>query len=323
MSFMNKINPPKANAEEKKVNPLLAKKNPFALASKKKESKPEIVITALVAEEPKKKAFPLLKKEIAEVQPTPAVTKEQEATVDQPDAVKTSTEVVDAAKTTTLVDTINEENVETDEQPKVESKRGGNRRGGKTADSKKTETATENKSSDVSVEIPTTTMSYTDAIASIISPFQDAEWVVFRDDIKAKLGELIIVDDMNASTMKLMISELDVLRQEIWFSYQEKKSLFDMLTGEKPCGIIERYSRLNIGNGNNDMERKKAGIIACMNHKTNEGSINLYELMDETRIRYEFLKEVMESIRFKTNALITMSASLKLEKDHTMRGDNL
>lgn len=166
------------------------------------------------------------------------------------------------------------------------------------------------------VDIPTTNMSFTDAVAAITSPFIDEEWETFKNEIQEELGKIVISDDLNPGTLKVTISELSILREKIWFAYQETKNLYDHLSSKDPEGLIERIKRINLGSGNNDMERRKAGVLACMNYETDAGNVNLYELLDETRSRYNFLKAIMESIKYKTDVLITMNGALKLEKEH-------
>jgi hypothetical protein len=181
----------------------------------------------------------------------------------------------------------------------------------------------EEKTNDVVdiTDIPTTNMSFAEAISQITSPFVDEEWEEFKKEVQDELSAIVITDDLNPGTLKITISELSILREKIWFSYQEIKTLFESLSSKDPEGLIERIKRVNLGAGNNDMERRKAGVMACMNYPTDAGEINLYEVLDETRSRFNFLKSVLDSIQYKTDVLITMNGALKLEKDHIIRGE--
>lgn len=170
------------------------------------------------------------------------------------------------------------------------------------------------------IEIPSTTMSYVDAVAQITTPFYDEEWEKFKNEIKEELSKIEISPDLNPGTLKVVVSELSIIREKIWNNYQEIKTLYETLSSKEPEGLIERVKRINI-DGTNDMERRKNGILACMNYQTDEGTINLYEVLDETRKRFNFLKNVMNTIQYKTDVLITMSSALKLEKDHVVRGE--
>jgi hypothetical protein len=164
----------------------------------------------------------------------------------------------------------------------------------------------------------TTTMSYAEALESIRSPFVDENWEAFREEIEEQLFDIVISDDMNPSTLKVVLADLSRLRQSIWSQLQDTKTFYDQLSSKEPEGLIERTKRTAFGEDQkNDMERKKIGIESCMNYLTPEdGVINLYEVLDETRARYNFLRATMDSVQFKSNILITMNGALKLEKDH-------
>jgi hypothetical protein len=104
-----------------------------------------------------------------------------------------------------------------------------------------------------------------------------------------------------------------MLRDEISIVYNDTKTLYESLTA-KDDGLIDRTKRLN-ARGTNSEERKVSGTIAAMNYKTPQGhNINLFELLDETRARFNFLKTINDSIEFKKAVLLTMLSSLKSEK---------
>ena len=222
-----------------------------------------------------------------------------------------------------------EETKETGKEEKKEPAKKPKKRTATKASNKKksaakanTKKKAEEKTNDVAdiTDIPTTNMSFTEAIGQITSPFVDEEWEEFKKEVQDELSAIVITDDLNPGTLKVTISELSILREKIWFSYQETKTLFESLSSKDPEGLLERIKRVNLGAGNNDMERRKAGVMACMNYPTDAGEINLYEVLDETRSRFNFLKSVLDSIQYKTDVLITMNGALKLEKDHVIRG---
>ena len=96
--------------------------------------------------------------------------------------------------------------------------------------------------------------------------------------------------------------------------YTDTKTLFENLSGKDPEGVIERIKRLDC-KGSNAEERKVNSTKAVFNHKDKEGNIiNLYEVLDETRSRYNYLRSLMETITYKNSALVTMLGSLKTEK---------
>lgn len=169
------------------------------------------------------------------------------------------------------------------------------------------------------VNMPLTDMSYEEALEVLQPSFVDQEWNIYKTEIDERLGSIQIEDDMNPGTLKLTISELSELRQEVWFNYQKIKTLYETLGSKEPEGLIERVKKIAYNpNDRNDMERRRTGIKACLEYvaPNTDTPINLFEILDETRERYNFLKAVMESIRYKTNALITMNGALKLEHSH-------
>ncbi|PTY92992.1 hypothetical protein [Heyndrickxia sporothermodurans] len=338
MSFLDKINAAPAAAATataaapKKVNPLLKKKLGGGLP-KKEDAAP-------AAEAPKKKILPLKKKEeTAQEEPkaeekqeaaapaeTPAETKEEKKAEEtkapekkteekaKPEPEAESTEEAEAP----AEETAEKEAEEKPAQKKADSKKKSNS-SSKANNSKKKTAAKKDNEDDADIEptdIPTTSVSYMEAVQSITSPFVDEEWEEFKNEVQDELSAIVISDDMNPGTLKVVISELSILREKVWFSYQEQKTLYERLSSKEPEGLIERVKRVNLGKGNNDMERKKAGIMACMQYSTDAGEINLFEVLDETRTRYNFLKSVIDSIKYKTDVLITLNGALKLENQH-------
>lgn len=298
----------KKDNTEKKETVVVPKANPFAkkaAESKKEETKTEVVETK---EE--------VKTEIVETTPQEDSTKETEQ---QEDIVAEGNLVKDEAEVQKEMDELNEAT-----KPKAEEKSDSNkgnkkssRKSSKKTNGKKEETKTEASDSTVTT-IPTTEISYADAIASIRSPFVDEEWDAFRVETEKALADINIEADMNSATLKKTIAVLSKLRQKIWSPYQDTKSLYEQLTSREPEGLIERIKKVNLGEGtSNDLQRKKAGVEACMNYIPPQESspINLYEVLDETRARYNFLKNCMSSIDFKAQALITMNGALKLENN--------
>ena len=113
--------------------------------------------------------------------------------------------------------------------------------------------------------------------------------------------------------LKVTIAELSMVREKLWLPLQHAKNEYERFTSKEPEGIIERIKRINSMGGTNDTERKRAGIIACMSFQTSQGTVNLYEALDDIRERYNFLKAAMDSVKYKSDVLITMNGALKLE----------
>lgn len=164
------------------------------------------------------------------------------------------------------------------------------------------------------IRIPTSEVTFEEAIAAIKSPFVSKEWEDFRADISARLDDIQITNEMNTSSLKAVLAELNELRSAIWKQFVDSKTYYENLTNKEPEGIIERIKRLN-SVGSNAEQRKINGINAVINYKNENGQIvNLYEVLDEIRGRYNFLKGLMDIIQYKNNILVTMLGGMKLEK---------
>lgn len=331
MSFLEKV--VSEEMPKKKVNPLLKKKLkkdvlsepiPKKVTPLKKESSTENKEMVVAKEEkPKITIKPISQNNKEETEQTKEVvekeTKEkmeqkeeglkQEATDKRQDREK------EEVKEEPNKNESSEEEKKEENKPKKEKKAKASKR--KTAKKKNVDT-----DEDMSfVDIPVTSASFHDAIQSITSSFMDEDWEEFKAEVEKELSEITIDSDMNPGTLKVVISELSILRDKVWFPYQESKTLYEQLSSKEPEGLIERVKRINLGNGNNDMERRRAGVWACMNYETDTGTVNLYEVLDEVRKRYNFLRSVIESIQYKTDVLITLNGALKLEKDHIIRSE--
>lgn len=165
-------------------------------------------------------------------------------------------------------------------------------------------------------KMPRTTMNYCEAIKSIRGNFVDENWEEFRQSAIAESDAIVIESDMQEGAIKKTISKLSTLREKIWVQFMDTKTLLESLSNKDAEGLIERVKFINL-EGSNETTRKKSGVLAVMNYKTDENeNINLYELYDETKGRFYFLKGVMDTIQYKTQVLITMSSALKLEKNH-------
>lgn len=286
-------------AKAKEETPLEAKSNPFL----KKKDVP--APTETIDKDPEMMApIEEAKAEVKATKEKAAESKKTEEKVEVPAPVE---EKKEEAKTETK-ETAKEE---VKEEPKEEVKETKKK---STSKKKTTTKAKETTSTESTVEIPGTDMEYADAMVSIKSNFVDPEWEEFRTDIINRLNEIHITSDMTPAALKETISNLSGLRESIWVQYNDTKTAFEKLTAKEPEGLIERIKKLN-ATGSNAEERKINSILAVMNYKDGAGrNINLFELLDETRERFNFLKSVMDSSQYKTNVLVTMLGSLKLEK---------
>lgn len=289
----------------KDETPLEAKSNPFL--KKEADTKAEEAPKASIEKDPALTA-PI---EEAKAELEAAKAKENKANVKEEvqEDVKEETKVVSKKEEAKVEDNKKEEVKEEVKETKK-----------KTSSRKRTTTSKAKESSDTetveikTVEIPATEIEYAEAMSSIRSNFVDPEWETFREEIIEQLNEINISSDMTPSALKETISNLSAVRESIWVQYNDTKTAFEKLTAKEPEGLIERIKKLN-ASGSNAEERKINSILAVMNYKDGSGrNINLFELLDETRERYNFLKSVMESSQYKTNVLVTMLGSLKLEK---------
>lgn len=159
-------------------------------------------------------------------------------------------------------------------------------------------------------------LSYEDAITALRSEYYNEDWESLKEEISSDLEGIKISADMNPSILKQTIADLSNIRQKIWIPYQETKTLYYQLSNKEPEGLIEQVKRTAFGEEErNDMERKRAGVLACIQYTPPgaEGYINLYRLLDATMDKYNFLKGAIELIQYKTNILITMNGAIKLE----------
>lgn len=304
-------------------SPLVAKENPF---KKPVQNKAQEIAAKIDAEIPDVEGI-----EVANsVETTTEITGTTAETTNGTEAPEVETEVETKVKDKVepqveveeQVDITKDEEiakpVEAEEKPKKKSTRS---RAKKKAEPKEAVTAS---TSDVSIEtteevvtinpMVKTEVDFTEAVLAIKSSFVDEEWEAFREDVIQRLNDINISSDMNTVALRSTVADLVALRESIWVQYNDTKSIYEKLTAKEPEGLIERIKKLN-SKGSNDAERKTNAINAVINYKDESGrKINLFELLDETRERYNFLKSVMDTSQYKTNVLVTMLGGLKLEK---------
>lgn len=215
---------------------------------------------------------------------------------------------------TPIVEPVAVETVEVkpvEEEPKKKSRRKPASK--KPVEPSQTETISNDNTTVEAFVTPATDLDYANCVTAIKSQFVDEEWETFRTEITTVMSEIIISNDMNKPQLHDLLSQISLLRDRITVAHNDTKTLYESLTS-KENGLIDRVKKLN-SKGSNAEEKKLNATIAVMNYKSNEGhNINLFELLDETRSRYNFLCTVMENIEFKKYVLLTMLSSLKLEK---------
>lgn len=240
-------------------------------------------------------------------------SKEVNATVKETKA-ETKTETKEEANTEVKVDNKKEAKKET----KPKTRRGSSKKKAEETTAKEVvDTPEVTEAIEDLFKMPTTTVKYSEAIQAIKSKFVDEEWENFRKEVIEESDKIVIESDMQEGAMKKTIAKLNALREKIWVNFVDTKSLFESLSNKDTEGLIERVKFANL-EGSNETVRKKAGVLAVMNYVTPEGEkINLYEVYDETKNRFYFLKSVMDTIKYKSDVLITMSSAIKMEKSHS------
>lgn len=165
----------------------------------------------------------------------------------------------------------------------------------------------------VQIEITNTEVDFATAIQDIRSGFVDEKWEAQKLELETKLQDIMLSPDMNAAGIMAVESALWQLRDSVWKAFAETKTLFESLTC-KDTGTIDRVRNLNL-RGANAEERKFNATMALIKYVSPNGNrINLLELQDETRRRYNFLKQFMDSIDYKCGVCITALGAIKQGK---------
>ena len=216
---------------------------------------------------------------------------------------------------------------EAQEEPKAEEKPKRKQRTKSKNAAKKEEAAQqqeENKDPGFNVP-PKTQVTFLEAVSIITPDLQTEEWKRLEKEIQDELDSIEIQEDMNPGSLRVAISELDRLQSKIRHHHYQARDAYIRLSSKEPEGVIERVKRINLGTGGNDMERRRAGTMACMYYNPDgevDSVVNLYDIMDEARSRYYFLESVQKTIEHKSKLLITMNGALKMEQYHAVQGDD-
>lgn len=268
----------------------------------------------------KENPFKIMKKKAEEEANTSPIKVIEQTPVEEPVAKEVVEEVAKevAKEETPIAKPVEEVKEEIKEEPVVEEKKPAQKK--KAAAKKTTVKKAEEPAPTESVPVVfdnasvKTAISFDEAMVSIKSGFIDNEWESFRKDTEERLSAIIITNDMNSTALKAVLADLNELKTALWSKFTDTKSQFEALSVKEPAGLIERVKLLN-SKGANAEERKVNGVLAVMNYKDGNGNnINLFELLDEVRERYNFLRGLMDTISYKSNLLVTMLGGMKLEK---------
>lgn len=150
---------------------------------------------------------------------------------------------------------------------------------------------------------------YNEVISETVIYSAGEEWEMQCKEIDEQLRAIQITPDMNAATMKQATAELSQLRDMLYLEANTAKTIMESI--ESKITIVKQLN----AKGSSPDERKLNSIKACMYHKVDDMTVNLFELEDVARAKHNFYESVMKQIEYKSKALITMNGGLKLEKD--------
>lgn len=144
----------------------------------------------------------------------------------------------------------------------------------------------------------------------VINPIQDDEWNKFKEEMTVKVDGIVIKDNIPPNVVLLIASDLDSTYNMIYEKYMEIKTALDNFTN-KEDGILSVIKATH-SKGSNETERKANGIAAAQKYKIGKTTVNLFELIAETRNRYNFLQGLIDQIKFKKDLLIIASSAIKV-----------
>ena len=144
----------------------------------------------------------------------------------------------------------------------------------------------------------------------VINPIQDDEWNKFKEEMTVKVDGIIIKDNIPPNVVLLIASDLDSTYNMIYEKYMEIKTALDNFTN-KEDGILSVIKATH-SKGSNETERKANGVTAAQKYKIGKTTVNLFELIAETRNRYNFLQGLIDQIKFKKDLLIIASSAIKV-----------
>ena len=150
---------------------------------------------------------------------------------------------------------------------------------------------------------------YQSAIEYIERPIDDKDWLDFKENLKTKIDKIKIKSTLTPNLILPIISELDGLYSIAYEEHVKTKTALQNLTN-KEDGMLTVCKTIN-AKGSNESERKSSGMKAAQKYKLGNKSVDLFELVAETRSRYYFLESILEQIKFKKDLLILVSSSFK------------
>ena len=152
--------------------------------------------------------------------------------------------------------------------------------------------------------------SFNNVIDFFSNPIADPDWEALKNEILTRIDGIKIKSNIPPNVVLLISSELDSLHSYIHDKFMETKTALDNLTN-KEDGVLTVVKATN-AKGSNETERKASGVTAAQKYKIGKNTVDLFQLIAETRGRYNFLDGILKQIQFKKELLITVSSALKV-----------
>lgn len=152
--------------------------------------------------------------------------------------------------------------------------------------------------------------SFNNVIDFFANPIADPDWEDLKTEILTRIDGIKIKSNIPPNVVLLVSSELDSLHSYIHDKFMETKTALDNLTN-KEDGVLTVIKATN-AKGSNETERKASGVMAAQKYKIGKNTVDLFQLIAETRGRYNFLDGILKQIQFKKELLITVSSALKV-----------
>lgn len=152
--------------------------------------------------------------------------------------------------------------------------------------------------------------SFNNVIDFFANPIADQDWEDLKTEILTRIDGIKIKSNIPPNVVLLVSSELDSLHSYIHDKFMETKTALDNLTN-KEDGVLTVIKATN-AKGSNETERKASGVTAAQKYKIGKNTVDLFQLIAETRGRYNFLDGILKQVQFKKELLITVSSALKV-----------
>lgn len=126
--------------------------------------------------------------------------------------------------------------------------------------------------------------SFNNVIDFFANPIADPDWEDLKNEILTRIDGIKIKSNIPPNVVLLVSSELDSLHSYIHDKFMETKTALDNLTN-KEDGVLTVIKATN-AKGSNETERKASGVTAAQKYKIGKNTVDLFQLIAETRGRY-------------------------------------